>query len=524
MLIRRRLPDCITRRRLLESWMAMAALSAAGCARDDRRARSTRSTLRILHYPDERLFAGAFPAQFLLFLPLVGYDERGEFEGRLARNWEHSPDYHTWTFHLRRGVNWHDGMPVTAHDLKFSWDLFDVMRGKWRGATSEAPDDSTFVLRYDRPTNGLDWWTVYYPRHLLQALNPKQFWEWDFWLHPVGNGPYRFVRYVPLTAFELEANPDYVFGQPRIERLIVKLGPQETAVTELLSGNVDAASVDRSALPRFAGDSRFRVYNDLFPDVSWLSGIFWNHREPFFRDAAVRRALTMAIDRRELRRVLYFPEDLPLFDTVFTARQFYRHQLPEALPHDPPQARRLLDAAGWIDRDGRGLRHRDGRRFAFTALTPGPATSDRTRAAVFVQEAFCQVGVSMEIETLDGKLMLERFRGGHFQAAFWRLQNIADGSWPSHVHLFGKESVLGYRAPRVIDLLGRADRTVDEEERDRIFRELMPLLQMDVPVTLLYPHMTAVVAHRRVHGLGSPFHADPVMHAEDLWVEEDVSR
>ncbi|MGK2935117.1 MAG: ABC transporter substrate-binding protein [Gemmatimonadaceae bacterium] len=466
------------------------------------------------------MFAGAFPAQFLLFLPLVGYDERGEFEGRLAQNWAHSPDYRMWTFHLRRGVNWHDGVPVTAHDLKFTWDLFEVMWGGKRVATPEAPDDSTFVLRYDRPTNGLDWWTVYYPRHLLQGLNPKQFMDWDFWQHPVGNGPYRFLRHVPKTAFELEANPDYVFGQPRIKRVIVKLGPQETAVTELLSGNVDAASVDRSALPNFAGDSRFRIYNDLFRDVSWLSGIFWNHREPFFRDAAVRRALTMAIDRRELHQVLSLPDDLPLFDTVFTARQFHRHQLPEALPHDPPQARRLLDAAGWIDRDGGGVRQKDGRRFAFTALTPGPATSDRTRAAVFVQEAVRQVGVSMEIETLEENLMLKRFRGGHFQAAFWRLHNRPHGSWLSHLQLFGKESVLGYRAPPVVDLLERAERTVDQEELDRIYRELMPLLQMDVPITLLYPHMGAVVAHRRVHGLSSPFHGDPVMHTEDLWLGE----
>src|SRR5215510_5798386 len=64
-----------------------------------------------------------YPAQFLVFLPLVARNGRGDLEGRLARSWEHTPDYRTWTVRLRDGIRWHDGVPVTAHDVKFSWDL-----------------------------------------------------------------------------------------------------------------------------------------------------------------------------------------------------------------------------------------------------------------------------------------------------------------------------------------------------------------------------------------------------------------
>ena len=130
----------------------------------------------------------------------------------------------------------------------------------------------------------------------------------------------------------------------------------------------------------------------------------------------MRRALTLAIDRRTLLGVLNLPDDLPITDGVFTERQFLRRQFPEPLPYDPAQARALLEAAGWQDRDGDGVRERDGRPFRFTAIVRSNRGFDRL--AVYVQAQLREVGVQMEIQVLDPGLVWDRFTGGDFEAVF----------------------------------------------------------------------------------------------------------
>lgn len=125
-----------------------------------------------------------------MFLPLAKRNGQGELEGRLAESWEHTPQDHMWTIRRR------DGMPVTAHDIKFTIDLLTHPDVRWYPPNSyavEIVDDLTYRIRYKQ--NGLaasvgDDWQVYYPKHILEKLDPKAFMNWDFWKHPVGNGPY----------------------------------------------------------------------------------------------------------------------------------------------------------------------------------------------------------------------------------------------------------------------------------------------------------------------------------------------
>ena len=310
------------------------ALAALGCDQGEKRGHSGTSTITIL---GGRL-AGAgsmeWPLspgsthgdQHAVFLSLVRWDEGGRVEGRLAERWEHSPDYRTWTFHLRRDVRWHDGVPTTTHDVKFTLELFahpDVLSPTndfWRDMESfTVLDDYTFTITYTKPTDALNLsreLPVFYPKHLLEDLDPKEFYQWEFWMHPVGNGPYRYVHHVPHTMIEYEANPDYYRGKPKIERVVNKYGGGAPLI-ELLSGNVDVAAVNQADIPKLAGDPRFRLYYG----VHWhrLFAIHWNQRHPLFRDPRVRRALTLAINRRELLQVLNLPEDLPIVDGMYTA-------------------------------------------------------------------------------------------------------------------------------------------------------------------------------------------------------------
>lgn len=514
----------IAQPRWMRACACVLALATVACARSRDRARAEQSTVTVLYGGDERLLGPywRYTPQFLVYLPLVTRNAEGELEGRLAESWEHSADYRSWTIHLRKGVRWHDGVPVTAHDIKFTLDLLsqpDVLSFPPGGYSVSVLDDYTYTIRFHKHTGykPLDDYQVYYPKHLLAHLDPRKFYDWDHWTHPVGNGPYRYVRHVPGTMIELRANPDYFRGRPKIARVVIKLRPSgDPSLTELVSGNVDAlVAVNRADLLKLA-DPRFRVYDGQF--VRRVRTIAWNERQPLFRDAKVRRALTLAINRRELLQVLNLSGSTPIFDVIFPPEAFGRVPLPDPLPYDLERARRLLDEAGWRDTYGDGVRRRDGKPFRFTAQVEPRWGMEK--AAVYVQAQLRQAGVRMDLQTLEREAVAERVRTGRFEAAVFVMFSDVFG----HASLFGELSPIGYSKPRVGALLSAAQATWDPDEVERIYRELWPIFQDDLPATFLSPVVWTGVAHRRLHGLSSPWRTDPVRCMEDLWLEDRDDR
>ena len=457
--------------------------------------------------------------KFLVFLPFAKLDENGNMVGQLARRWEHSEDYRTWTYHLRTDVRWHDGVPVTAHDVKFTIDLLSHPAAEYYppgAVTATVVNDSTVALSYEevpRTEISLDlWWTVFYPKHLLSELEPAAFKQWEFWKQPVGNGPYRYVRHVPQTMMELEANSDYYGGTPQIGRVVLKFGDPNT--TELLSGNVDAVPyVTRFDLLALDDDSRFRDYYQINPIL--VRAIFWRHGHPILGDATVRRALTLAINRREMLQVLNMPEDIPIADGPYSSRQLRRGELVEALSFDAAGARRLLDEAGWRDEDGDGVRERDGQSLRFEAvLSPLPGWEEM---AVYIQDQLRKVGVQLELLLLEGQAARSRNLRGEVDVGF----GLFELSTVFLEKVFGDGSLLGYQNAELDRLIDLLKESVDPDSKDRIYHELTEIFRRDVPVTFLMPRVATVVAHQRVRGLSSPYRAFPCRHMEELWLEED---
>jgi peptide/nickel transport system substrate-binding protein len=503
--------------------VALILLSTGGCRRESRRDRAGTTTLTILYPGDEHAFSLLWDedAKFLVFLPLVTRNAQGELEGRLARSWEHSPDYRTWTVHLRSDIRWHDGMPVTANDIKFTLEFLsrpEVLQLSPGAVSVTVLDDTTYTLTLHRGTDGSpldDDWTVYYPKHLLERLDPAKWREWEFWVHPVGDGPYRYVRHVPRTMIELEANPDYYRGRPRIERVVLRFGDPQ--VTELLSGNVDAIpEFNEIDLLKLAGDPRFEAYQGF--RLFFARALVWNTRRPALRDVKVRRALTLAIDRRELDRALSLPAATPVFDVIFSEGQLRRGEVPPALPHDTAEARRLLAEAGWGEVGEGGVGRRGGEPLRFAVLVSPLQGMDR--AAVLIQAQLRAVGVQVDVQTLQLDALVGKVKAGEFDAVLVTMP--IDGRLWSWGAFFGPSSPSGYNNPRVVALLERARAAMDPDEVDRAYRELAPIFQAELPVTFLAPAVRTTVANRRLRGLSSPYRASPVWHMDELWLERSV--
>jgi peptide/nickel transport system substrate-binding protein len=478
------------------------------CSQKSEQLSDTESKITLLCKGNERdAFSSRPSTQHLLFLPLVVMDEERQPQPRLLERWKHSDDYTEWTFFLRKDIKWHDGKPVTAHDVKFTLELITDPNLLYEIRLFDEitiVDNFTCHLRSSKPFYALIYyWFGICPSHLLGDLDTASFHSWEFWKQPVGNGPYRYVRHAPNTMVELEVNPDYYGQKPKIKRVVLKFGGNP--VTELLSGNVDAIKDLRPLeILHIAKDPRFNLYHEF--DVTKVFSIIWNHQSPLFQNPSVRRALTVAINRRELYQVLNYPKDTPIFDVGITPGQFYRGEVPAPFPYDPEQAKRLLDEAGWVETKKDGIREKNGREFRFSLFF----SEELMPGAIYIQDQFRRVGIDMEAVSMEFIVHVGRQEEGKFDAIF-RNFGPYDLGWG-----YG-----GYDNPEFERLLKNIYSVTTAEGFDSAARKLWPIFQSDIPWTFLYPSVTFNIVHRRIRGLKSPNRSDPAKFIEHLWIEEE---
>jgi peptide/nickel transport system substrate-binding protein len=452
---------------------------------------------------------------FFVFLGLaVGSQDSEDPEPRLLERWEHTPDYTEWTLHVRDGIRWGDGVPVTAEDVKFSLDLWtrpDVWyEYRWYD-TAAIVDAHTLQITFPDPPPAVIStfnWLPILPKHSLDSLDVDQLFSWPFWAQPVGNGPFRYKRHVPQVMTQLELNPDYYGPTPKVPGIVLQYGGN--GLTELLGGNVDIATlIEPVETMRLSADPRFRLYHRA--EYQQQVAIAWNHRLPLFRDAAVRRALTMSIDRRELHQVLNYPGDLAILDVPVTDRHHALGMVPDPLPFDRDRASRLFANSGWVDGDGDGILDRDGEDFEFTLLT----TEETAVQALYIQEQLRRVGVRMNIGSHEFNVLRERIRERDFEAAIDRY---------NYIEQFGEFPITGYVNPDVSRLRDAAWFTIDHDTADGYVRELWRIVGADVPITFLHPRVRYLAAHRRVRGLQNtngrlPTDTPLALLLEQVWIE-----
>jgi peptide/nickel transport system substrate-binding protein len=459
---------------------------------------------------------GGSTVAHLVFLSM-GIEGQEEWQPLLAERYERSDDYREWKFFLRKDIRWRDGVPTTAHDVKFTFDLLNsphVDDWRHRDLTVEVLGDYSLICKYKDPTQ-YPWYQTFYPKHILENLDSKEFWDWEFWRQPIGNGPYQYVRHMKGMMAELEVNPDYFGNKPKIERIIFKL-LRQPSLTELLSGNIDVLPyVDLNMLFKLPKNNEFCSYHSWF---SAFQSLYWNHKNPLFEDIEIRKALTLALNREELAILVNYPEGVPLLDAVMTKRQFAKKRYPEPLPYDPEKAQEILEAEGWSDSDGDEIRDRDGKQFRFTAITRGSLDS---RIPVYVQSQLRKIGIHMEIQNMDRTNFFERLDDGQFEAMFAMISNGILNVWAGHLRMFGRNAPSGYYDPEISDLLDKAAKTLDPEKLDNLYLKIQQILVRDIPATFLLPVVNTSIVHCRIKGLSSPDRADPLGELTSLWIEEE---
>jgi peptide/nickel transport system substrate-binding protein len=440
---------------------------------------------------------------YALFTPLVQYDDNLEIRPYLAEAWEIQEDT-AIVFHLRRDVRWHDGEPVTAHDVEFTFNTAKDPDAASLLGTAFLPDvesarvvdEHTIVFRFVRPhAQALDdfWWAPA-PRHLLQEIPPAELRNAAFNRSPVGSGPFRFAAWRSNEQLTLERNPDFpdgLGGPAAAGRIVFRVIPEAaTMLTELFTGRIH---VDVPVLPDQAGQIRSHPDVDLHSYAGrTVYYIGWNNARPPFDDARVRRALAHAVNRQEIVDALLHGEGAVATSTIPPWHRLHPGEI-EALPWDLDQATALLDRAGWMDRDGDGIRENaQGQRLSFTLL----ASDDPLRRSVVevLQSQFRRAGADVQIRVMEFQTMLQSHRDRDFDAVFtnWVLDNFRVASAPysllhsSQADIEQSPNRSSVRDPRIDAAIERGARAVDEDGQRAAWRELTILLQQEQPVTFMF--------------------------------------
>jgi len=303
----------------------------------------------------------------LMFSYLVIADRGGEMVGDLVTeipsqaNNGISNGGRTYTYHLRRGVLWHDGVPLTSRDVAFSWRAImsphnNVLhREGYEEVTSIAtPDDRTVVVHLRRryPPFITEFFTTLQegakpivPEHLLGRLASID--NAPYNAHPVGSGPFRFVSWDRGTRIVMERNDRYFKGRPKLDRVELAIVPDEnTLMTQLQTHAVDMpVSTSQLAWDRFRHTAGLRTRLDPWNSQLLLA---LDDARPILRDIGVRRAITSAIDYHALIHKLTYDSAQIATDVVAPGQTGYADNAPYS--YNPARARASLDAAGWRTR------------------------------------------------------------------------------------------------------------------------------------------------------------------------------
>ena len=433
----------------------------------------------------------------LLFNGLLKYSEWLEVIGDLAQSWTVSPDGLELTFVLRPNVRWHDGTPVTAADVQFTYrKLIDpAVRTPFSSGyelveSLEVLDARTVRVRYREPfAPALESWMMgLIPKHLLEHedLNTAAFLR-----RPVGDGPYRFVRWKTGELIELAANPDYFEHRPHLDRYLFRVIPDEaTLFLELLTQGVDLAGLTPLQYTRQTqGAFVERAYRKFRYPSFGFTYIGYNLQDPRFADVRVRRAIDRAVDKQAILDGVLF--GLGAVATgPYPKESWAFNPAVQLAPCDPDAAKTLLHEAGWEDRDGDGWLDRDGRPFRFTLMT-NQDNEVRRQVAEIVQQQLRRIGIDVKIRVIEWSTFVHEFIDKRrFEAVLlgWNLSRDPDlyDIFHSSKTKEGEYNFGGYASPEVDRLLVEGRRTFDQEARRRIYQEVHRRLAEDQPYTFLY--------------------------------------
>ena len=445
------------------------------------------------------------PEQFVyqtMFNTLVRYSpEDFSIQPELASSWSVSDDGHTWTFVLRDDVRWHDGVPFTAEDVKFTFDSImdpNVNAGYHRPSLGDVESVEVVgphTVQVNLKNVNFDFLPLLgdflhiYPKHVLEGQdlnNPTAFLD-----HPIGTGPFKFSGHVLNASYTVVANEDYFKGPPKLASIVFKVLPDTTVqVAQLRTGELDVA--DRLSASDMAALKGARNVTIYAPATINYWHIFMNNESPLLKDARVRQALHYATDRQAIIDQVMDGYGQLAAGPVSPAMGIWHDPSLQPYPYDPEQAKALFKEAGWEDTDGDGILDKDlngdGTRTPWTAdIIVIPAEAAWLDIALVVQQELKAIGLDVSLSQYDTATGFGKVREGNYV-----LYVGSRGPVPSPIDIrryYACDSAgnwFRYCNPDVDAAIAQGQQTASLDERRQLYYKAEQLLLRDPPSVVMF--------------------------------------
>jgi peptide/nickel transport system substrate-binding protein len=443
---------------------------------------------------------------------LVKYDKNLTIVGDLAESFDISADGLTITFHLRKGVTWHDGAPFTSRDVLYTYRV--IIDPKTPTAYAEdfkqvknlvALDDHTVRATYGSPFAPAlaSWGTSILPAHLLEG---RDITKSPLARKPVGTGPYRFKEWIAGQKIVLDANPSYFEGRPYLDRYIYRIIPDtSTMYMEMKAGAIDLMSLTPV---QYARQTTSRQFTSRFNKFRYPSSGYvymgYNLRHPLFGDKRIRQAITAAIDKEELIHGVLFGMGQKAVGPIVPGRWAYNANVKD-IPYNPEHASELLAQAGWKEKNADGILTKDGKPLSFTILT-NQGNQQRLLTAQIVQQRLKHVGIDVKIRIVEWATFLKEFVDkGRFEVVMLGWSTSPDPDmydvWHSSKTNPSELNFIGFKNAEVDRLLVEGRGTFDIEKRKRAYFRIQEILAEEQPYTFLYVPDALPVVSARIRGV-----------------------
>ena len=444
------------------------------------------------------LYAGEMYAQSILYDTLVSITEDG-YEGCLAESWTISEDGKIYTFKIRDGVTFSDGTVCDANAIlaNFNAIIENKERHTWLEMMNllvgvSAPDDHTFVIELSE---------AYYPMLTeLGCIRPFAMISPNCMIDGstkdgvsgyIGTGPYVLTDFETDQYAVFERNENYWGEKPEIERITVKVIPDnQTRIMALESGEIDLIfgknMLDADAISQYVDSDKFEV---ALSDPTSTRHIVLNTTHEILSDTAVRQALQHATDRTAISEGIFYGLEQPA-DTLYAATVPYCDVELTPYEYSTEPASSMLDEAGWI-MGSSGIREKDGKKLELDLLYNSDSVTEKT-ISEYLQSEYLKLGISLNIHGEEEQSYRDNMKAGNFDMVF----NICWG-----MPYDPQSSLAAMRAPVYGDFAaqqGLEDKkeidqaitdiltTTDEEERQELYQFVLTRLHEDavyIPLT-----------------------------------------
>ena len=441
----------------------------------------------------------------LVYSRLMRLDPKGEMEPELAQSWSISDDHLVYTFHLKPGIHFHDGVELTSDDVRFTYETISdplthspFALGMRNVLEYRNPDRYEFQVVLKKPQLDFlnDLVAEILPAHLYRGgridANPVN-------LKPVGSGPFKFGGWTSDGQIVLEANENYFEGRPLLDRIVFKIYRGKSEVwSALMRGEVDMARFLRvEDYEQTKNDPSFKTYALPLP---LFYGIFYDLNSFILQDLRVRQAISCAINRPRMIRLFEKGYGLESWGPFQPGYWAYNPDI-EKFNYDPVRSMKMLKEAGWADTDRSGILEKDGKPLVIRMLVDGKDSKLR-EIAMCIRQDLQEIGIRLEVIVYqDPSEVIRNIKNveAHLMLFYGSATDAHDAvkAWDSD-DLHDEKTWLGHNTRLEIDKLTSLGRmATDRAERRQTYMKLQKILyENQISCFLYFPYVFHAVSRR----------------------------